>query len=64
MNLDPFNEFQYLEKRQDAQFEYLKRVRHLIDPRISDKDIMTGHDYGLDMVTLSKEKIKEYEQLR
>ena len=64
MNLDPFNEFPYLAKRQEKQFEYLKKVRHLIDPRISDEDIMTGYDYGLDMVALSQEKIKEYEQTR
>ena len=49
MNLDPFNEFPLLEKRQDKQFEYLKRVRDKIDPRISDMDIMTGYDYGINM---------------
>jgi hypothetical protein len=64
MNLDPFNEFPYLAKRQEKQFEYLKKVRHSIDPRISDEDIMTGYDYGLDMVALAHKKIKEYEQIR
>ena len=62
MNLDPFNEFPLLNKRWDKQFEYLKRVRHLIDPRISDEDIMTAYDYGLDAVALFQEKIKEYEE--
>jgi hypothetical protein len=64
MNLDPFNEFPVLKKRQDKQFEYLKKVRHLIDTRISDEDIMTACDYGLDIVALSQEKIKKYEQTR
>ena len=61
MNLDPFNEFPLLRKRQEKQFEYLKRVRHLIDSRISDEDIMTAYDYGLDAVAVSQEKIKNYE---
>lgn len=55
MNLDPFNEFPLLEKRQDKQFEYLKRVRDKIDPRISDMDIMTGYDYGIDMEAFAHE---------
>jgi len=62
MNLDPFNEFPYLAKRQEIQFEYLKRVRHLIDSRISDNDIMILRDLGLDVVSICKEKIKSYEQ--
>lgn len=49
MNLVPFNEFPLLEKRQEKQFQYLKRVRDKIDSRISDEDIMTGYDYGIDM---------------
>lgn len=59
MNLDPFNEFPLLRKRQEKQFEYLKRVRKEIDPRISDEDIITGCDYGLDMVSVSKEFINK-----
>jgi hypothetical protein len=61
MNLDPFNEFPYLAKRQEIQFEYLKSVRHLIDSRISDSDIMMLRDMGIDAVALCKEKIKSYE---
>lgn len=72
MNLDPFNEFPLLEKRQDKQFEYLKRVRDKIDPRISDMDIMTGYDYGIDMeafaheflIKIEKEKYERYKKLQ
>jgi len=60
MNLDPFNEFPHLAKRQEIQFEYLKRVRHLIDSKISDNDIMMLSDMGIDAVALCKEKLKNY----
>lgn len=62
MNLDPFNEFSYLEKRQEIQYQYLKEVRHLIDPRISDSDIMMLHDLGLDAVSVCAEKVKEFDE--
>lgn len=62
MNLDPFNEFPYLEKRQEIQFQYLKEVRHLIDPRISDSDIMMLRDFGLDAVSVCAEKVKEFDE--
>ena len=62
MNLDPFNEFQYLEKRQEIQFQHLKKVRHLIDPRINDSDIMMLRDLGLDAVSMCAEKVKEFNE--
>lgn len=61
MNLDPFNEFTYLDKRQEIQFEYLKRVRDLIDSRISDSDIMMLRDMGFDAISMCKQKIESYE---
>ena len=59
MNFDPFNEFPILRRRQEITFEYLKRVRHLIDPRVSDEDIMMLRDYGLDAISFCAEKIKK-----
>ena len=59
MNLDPFNEFYYLQKRQEIQFKKLKEIRHLIDPRISDSEIMTLVDMGIDAVSICAEKIKQ-----
>lgn len=59
MNLDPFNEFSLLGKRQEIQFQYLKEVRHLIDARISDSDIMVLRDLGIDAVVYSAEIIKK-----
>lgn len=57
MTTDPFNEFPLLEKRREKQFQYLKRVRDKIDSRISDEDIMTGYDYGIDMEIFAHELI-------
>jgi hypothetical protein len=57
--LDP--EFSYLDKRLDIQFEKLKEIRHLIDPRISDSDIRILIDMGIDAVSICAEKIKEYD---
>lgn len=62
MNLDPFNEFPHLGKRQKIQFQYLKKVRHLIDPRINDSDIMMLRDLGLDAVSVCAEKVKEFNE--
>lgn len=62
MNLDPFNEFPLLEKRQDKQFEYLKMVRDKIDPRISGMDIITGYDYGIDMKAFAHEFLIKIER--
>ncbi len=62
MNLDPFNEFSYLEKRLVFQFEKLKEIRHLIDPRVSDSEIRMLIDMGLDAVAMCAEKIKEYDE--
>jgi hypothetical protein len=62
MNLDPFNEFSYLEKRLDIQFEKLKEIRHLIDPRVSDSEIRVLIDMGFDAVSMCAEKIKKYDE--
>lgn len=62
MNLDPFNEFPHLRNRQEIQFQYLKEVRHLIDPRISDSDIMMLRDLGVDAVSVCAEKVKEFDE--
>jgi hypothetical protein len=62
MNLDPFNEFYYLEKRLDIQFEKLKEIRHLIDPRVSDFEIRVLIDMGFDAVIMCAEKIKKYDE--
>ena len=56
VNLDPFNEFSYLEKRLDIQFEKLKEIRHLIDPRVSDSEIRVLIDMGFDAVSMCAEK--------
>jgi|LakMenEpi03Aug12_release.lakeMendotaPanAssembly.Ray.scaffolds.fasta_scaffold827048_3 hypothetical protein len=62
MNLDPFNEFSYHEKRLTHQFKKLKEIRHLIDPRVSDSEIRMLIDMGFDVVSMCAEKIKEYEK--
>jgi hypothetical protein len=62
MNLDPFNEFSYLDKRLNIQFEKLKEIRHLIDPRVSDSEIRVLIDMGFDAVSMCAEKIKEYDK--
>lgn len=62
MNLDPFNEFSYLAKRQEIQFEKLKEYRPLIDPRISDLDICMLIDMGVDGVAYCAEKVKEHDE--
>ena len=62
MNLDPFNEFPYLDKRQEIQLQYLKEVRHLIDTRISDSDIMMLRDLGIDAVSMCAQKVKEFDE--
>jgi hypothetical protein len=62
MNLDPFNEFSYLDKRLNIQFEKLKEIRHLIDPRVSDSEIKVLIDMGFDAVSMCVEKIKEYDE--
>lgn len=56
MNLDPFNEFLFLRKRQDKQFMYLEMVRDLIDLRVSDDEIMSLYDMNLDVLAICKEK--------
>jgi hypothetical protein len=55
-------EFSYLAIRQEKAEKYLKKVRSEIDPRISDNDIMTGYDYGIDVVAKASEVIAEYEK--
>jgi hypothetical protein len=55
-------EFAYLTIRQENAEKYLKEVRSEIDPRISDNDIMTGYDLGLDMVAKTAEFITEYDK--
>jgi hypothetical protein len=55
-------EFTYLAIRQEKVEKYLKEVRSEIDPRISDSDIMTGYDMGLDMVAKAAEFIAEYDK--
>jgi hypothetical protein len=57
-------EFRYLEKRIDIQFQYLKEVRHLIDPRVSDNEIMKLRDMEIDAVSACAEKIKELDKQR
>ena len=58
MNLDPFSEFLFLRKRQDKQFEYLESVRPLIDPRVSDTEIMSLFDMGLDVLTVCHDQLE------
>lgn len=55
-------EFSYLSIRQQKAEKYLKDVRSEIDPRISNDDIMTGYDMGLDMVAKAAEFITEYDK--
>lgn len=61
MNIDPFNEFPYLTKRQEIQFEKLKEYRPLIDSRISDSDICILIDMGIDAISYCDEKLKNNE---
>ena len=60
ITIDPFNEFPYLEIRQQIQLKYLSENRHLIDPRISDDDIMMLRDMGIDAVSFCREKVHQY----
>jgi hypothetical protein len=53
------NEFFYFIKRQELQFEYLKRARNKIDYRISDADIMMLYDMGIDAISYCQEVIKK-----
>jgi hypothetical protein len=61
MNLDPFNEFIHLDKRQEFQIKKLNEIRHLIDPRVGNSEIMMLIDMGFDAVSMCAEKIKIYE---
>jgi hypothetical protein len=61
MNIDPFNEFGHLRKRQEIQFDKLKEVRHQIDSRVGDSEIMMLIDFGVDAVALCRDKIKEFQ---
>jgi len=62
INLDPFNEFKHLSNRQKKNEKYLKRVRRLIDDKVSNIEIMEIYDMGFDVEILCKEKIKEIEK--
>lgn len=58
ITIDPFNEFNNLEKRMDKSYNWVKKNRADIDKNISFFDAMSFYDMGVDVTQLKISETK------